>query len=149
MSVNPLAVAKAMAARAHDLGLVHYAPTAPAPANLTIPLVVFGDLPPSPVRAVSVRVYNVAPERESHMLQVTNPLVFVQWRFREPGDDGANAVWNRSHLFFEQMHSESPGPWPGGVAPAWCYRIVNAPADFENGTWSKPDSYEIRYNPGE
>lgn len=149
MTVNPLVVAKAMAARAHDLGLVHYQPTGSAPPNLAVPLVVFGDLPTTPIRAVAVNVYNVAPERESHLLQATNPLVFVQWRFREPGDDGGNAVSNRSHLFFEQMHAEIPGPWPGGVAPAWCYRTVSAAAETDNGNWSKADSYEIRYNPGE
>ncbi|AZG43445.1 hypothetical protein [Gordonia insulae] len=147
-AVNPYDVIMAMAQRAHDLGLVCYRPTPDIPAVPDLPLVVFGQLPDPPVRAVSVNLYNVAPEKDDS-LQTANPLIYAQWRFREPGDDGGLAVNARTHAFFEAMHSETPGPWPGGVSPLWCLRTVVGETQLDNGAWSKPDSYEIRYNPGE
>lgn len=144
MTVSAFYVAKAMAAHAHDLGLVFYGATYDDP---TRPLVTFGDLPENPVSAVSFNVYDVGTEHDDN-LDVDNPLVFIQCRFREAGDDGGQAVHDRAHAFFEGMHSQTPGTWPGGVAPLWCLRTITAPAELDNGHWSKADSYEIRYNPG-
>lgn len=142
---DPFDVAIAMARQAHDLGIVHYQPTGQAPTNLTVPLVVFGRLPATPVRAVAVNVYDVDSDLDTHDL---NPLVRIQWRFREPGDDGGRAVNQRAHAFFAAMHTDSPGAWPGGIAPAWCYRTITGQAQADTTDWERPDSYEIRYNPG-
>lgn len=146
-AVNPTTVLFAMMRRAHDLGLVHYQPTGAAPKNLSVPLATLGGLP-NTVCAAAFAIYNVGVEHDDQ-LEVTNPLVFIQCRFREPGNDGGIAVANRAHAFFEGMHSETPGLWPGGVAPLWCLRTVVGEAQFDNGNWSRPDSYEIRYNTGE
>lgn len=147
--MNPLDIAVAQAQRAHDLGLVCYRPTPDVPLNPDLPLVCFGELPADPIRAVAVNVYDVAAELDDDRIQGDNPLVYIQWRWREPGDDAGQAVHARAHAFMRAMHTDSPGPWPGGVTPLWCLRTVTAPAELDNGHWSKADSYEIRCNQGE
>ncbi|MGW0039825.1 hypothetical protein [Gordonia sp. NPDC003376] len=146
-TVNPFAVAVSMARQAHALGLVSYRPTGSEPINAAVPLVVFGNLPARPVRAVSVGVYDVVPELDDALGQ-RNPLIRVQWRFREPGDDGGQAVWDRATAFANAMHQETPGQWPGSVSPAWCYRVVTGEATLDGDNWQLADSYEIRYNTG-
>lgn len=147
--MNPLDIAKAQAQHAHSLGLVCYRPTEDVPENPDLPLVCFGELPTDPIRAVAVNVYDTAIELDDDRMQIDNPMIYVQWRFREPGDDAGQAAHDRAHAFFQAMHTDSPGTWPGGVAPLWCLRTVTAPAELDNGHWSKADSYEIRCNQGE
>lgn len=147
--MTPLDIAKAQAQRAHDLGLVCYRPTLDVAFDPSKPLVCFGELPAEPILAVAVNVYDVAAELDDDRIQLDNPLISVQWRFRAPGDDAGQAVHDRAHAFFEAMHTDTPGRWPGGVAPIWCLRTVTAPAELDNGHWSKADSYEIRCNQGD
>lgn len=149
MIPNPMDVAVAMAQQAHALGLIHYQETGALPTDLDIPVWVFGGLPETPILACSAIVYNVDVELDGFGtdLQSSNPLVRVQVRFRTPGAD-LRDIETVSHAFYRAMHSQTPGTWPGGVAPLWCLRTVTTTPELDNGAWSKADSYEIRYNPG-
>lgn len=146
MTIHPVQVMEAFATYLGNSPLCTYSPNGNYPANPSKVAIYHGVYPvTSPDRAVTINLYNTDPDL---FTVAANPLMYVQLRWR--GTKDPRTVLNMAHEGFQLLHSLTPGPWPGGVAPLSVLRTIDGPSDPDsNGRWTKPDSYAIRLNPGE
>ncbi len=137
-------VLDALAQHMHDLDVATFQPDGVYAATVTRPAVYFGQLHDKPDTAVSINHYWTDPDT---FTVSGSPLMRVQLRWR--GDKDPRTVHTLADHAFERLHTQTPGPWPGGLHPQWVQRILVAPIEPDsNGRWMRCDSYEIRLNPG-
>lgn len=144
MTVEPADLLLALAQHLDDLGFARWSPTGAYPKNLTKPVVTIGKLPQDIVSAVALHYYDTDPDP---FTVVENPLHAVQLEFRDPGPSPIPVIRHESTVR-GLLHMTS-GTWPGGVTPLSVVFSYAAPADPDNGNWTKAANYEIRLNPGD
>lgn len=122
-------------------GLTRYSPTY---TGTGLPAVFRGRLPDKPDAAVLINVYN-----EDYTRDDGSPDLYVQFRFRTPGQDTrtTNAL---AHSVFQLLHfttDESNEVW-AGVRVLNSRRTIAGPVELDgNNRYSRPDSYRITVNP--
>lgn len=144
MSVAPADLLLCLAQRLDDLGFALWSPSGAYPAAPDKPVITIGKLPQDIVSAISLNHYFTDPEPE---LVTSTPLHFVQLEFREPGPSPLLVI-ERERAALKLLHTMLPGNWPGGMSPLSVTFSSAAPADPENGSWTKTANYSIRLNPG-
>ncbi|WFN91479.1 minor capsid protein [Gordonia sihwensis] len=128
----------------NDAGVATFAADGIYQPTVTAPAIYFGMLHDKPDTAVAINHYDTDPDVFTHQ---HNPLMRVQLRWR--GDRDPRTVHRIADKGFTALHTLTPGPWPGGLHPAWVQRTIVAPIETDqNGRWMRCDSYEIRLNPG-
>lgn len=141
MSTSPTALLRSLAQRLDDVGFGLYSPTGAYPKTPTLPVVTIGKLPQNIMSAVALNHYFTDPDVDTVS---DNPLHYVQLRFREAE---LLEVMDREQEAFALLQSTASGVWPGGVSPDTVTLSSAAPADLEDGAWTKTANYAIRLNP--
>lgn len=141
MTTSPTALLRSLAQRLDDMGFGLYNPTGAYPKNPTLPVVTIGKLPQNIMSAVALNHYFTDPDVDTVS---DNPLHYVQLRFREAD---LLDVMDREQEAFALLQSTASGVWPGGVSPDTVTLSSAAPADLEDGAWTKTANYAIRLNP--
>ncbi|HEY9315788.1 phage tail terminator protein [Williamsia sp.] len=146
MTVQLSEVMRSLAQHMHNVGVADYRPTDVYPDDLALPALSLGDFPISPIRSVAVIFYG----RDPDVFTTTHsPLLRVQLAWRSDSEDPLD-VMDMAEDGFRELHSLTPGLWPGGVHPLWMLRtITNKPERDQNDRWIQADSYDLQLNPGE
>lgn len=102
-------------------------------------------LPTSPDTAIGVDIYNVDTSRDPH-----SPDVYVQLRFRTPGDDvrTTHRLADQVYAALDDLLNERSNTTWGDVAVLTCHRHIRGMASPDgNGRYTRPDSYTLTVNP--
>ncbi|MGC5249496.1 hypothetical protein ACPXB3_21530 [Gordonia sp. DT219] len=143
MSVDPASLLRSLAQRLDDLGFAMWEESGAYPKSPGRPVVTVGKLPQNIVSAIALNHYFTDPDVDT---VADNPLHYVQLRFREPGPTPLTVI-DREQETFRLLQSTASGVWPGGVSPDTVTLSSAAPADPEDGAWTKTANYAIRLNP--
>lgn len=139
-------VATALALHLVGADLAQYSETAPYTEDPRRPAITFGELPASPVTAVSVTVTSDSRDRDEY-----NPDVDVRLRFRASGSDirVVDALAERVYDFlYVPEYVFRPQTWPGGIRVLDVRRFVRAQSVTDSdGNWMRADSYRLTLNP--